>query len=213
MSQQINLFNPVFLKQHTHFSLLTMLQALSMIVAGALLFYGYAFYQVRLVEDQSQESMKRYGVEQARLERYAADFAAQHAGQDLQAQVQHLETQLAAHTKLVDALQSGVVGNVNGYSGYLRAFSRQVLPGLWLTGFKINGDGAQISLSGGVLNPELLPHYIQRLSKESVMQGKSFATLQMQQPGQGEGNVATRSGDVARYVEFTLSSIPDEVKK
>ena len=46
MSQQINLFNPIFLKQRKYFSLLTMLQALGLIVLGSLFFYGYALYQV-----------------------------------------------------------------------------------------------------------------------------------------------------------------------
>ncbi len=46
MSQQINLFNPVFLTQKKYFSVLTMLQALGLIVLGSALFYGYALYQV-----------------------------------------------------------------------------------------------------------------------------------------------------------------------
>ena len=46
MSQQINLFNPIFLKQRKYFSLLAMLQALGLIVLGSLFLYGYALYQV-----------------------------------------------------------------------------------------------------------------------------------------------------------------------
>jgi len=86
----------------------------------------------------------------------------------------------------------------------MRAFARQVAQGLWLTGFRITGDAAQISLSGAVLAPELLPAYIQRLSKESAMRGKTFTTLQMQQPKPD----ASR-GAVPRYVEFLLHSSPD----
>ena len=47
MSQQINLFNPVFLKQKKYFSVMTMLQALGLIVLGSIVFYGYAWYQVQ----------------------------------------------------------------------------------------------------------------------------------------------------------------------
>ena len=62
MSQQINLFNPIFMKQRKYFSLLAMLQALGLIVAGALLFYGYAIDQVgelRVVEWQREGKLPR----------------------------------------------------------------------------------------------------------------------------------------------------------
>ena len=207
MSQQINLFNPIFMKQRKYFSLLAMLQALGLIIAGSLIFYGYAIYQVNQLSRQSEENTKRYNAEQTKLASYVAEFSPQQSNQLLQDEVQHLEKQMAEQNEIVDTLKSGAVGNTTGYSEYMRAFSRQVVQGLWLTGFKVTGDAAQISLSGGVLSPELLPAYIQRLGREHVMQGKTFSTLKMQQSKPAESQppaAATR-----RYVEFTLYSNPD----
>ena len=45
MSQQINLYNPLLLKQQKLFSLRTMAQALGLILLGNFLFYGYASYR------------------------------------------------------------------------------------------------------------------------------------------------------------------------
>ena len=209
MSQQINLFNPIFMKQHKYFSLLAMLQALGLIVAGSLLFYGYAVYQVGELRKQSEESTKRYNAEEVRLARFTAEFSPQQANQALREEVLRMEKQVADQAELVEIIKSGAVGNTTGYSEYMRAFSRQVVQGLWLTGFRVVGDATQISLSGAVLSPELLPAYIQRLSKEDIMQGKAFSTLQMQQP-----KVDASQGDIARYVEFELRSGPDnEAKK
>lgn len=212
MSQQINLFNPIFLKQRKYFSLLTMLQALGLIVLGSLFFYGYALYQVGQLKQQSEESTRRFNAEQARFARYNAEFSPQQANQALQAEVRKLEKELDEQTRMVDTLRSGSVGNTTGYSQYMRAFSRQVVQGLWLTGFKVTGgDAAQISLSGGVLEPELLPVYIKRLGREQAMQGKSFSTLLMQQPKTEPGK---ESKPAARYVEFTIhSTLEAEVKK
>jgi len=216
MSQQINLFNPVFLKQRKYFSLLAMLQALGLIVLGSLFLYGYALYQVRQLEQQSATTNKRHSAEQARFERSAAEFSPQQAMQTLQAEIRQLEQNLAEQARMVDTLKSGSIGNTTGYSQYMSAFSRQVVQGLWLTGFKMTGDAAQISLSGGVLDPELLPVYIQRLGKEQVMRGKTFSTLQMQQPKSEPGK---ENKSASRYVEFTIHSTPDtdvratEVKK
>ena len=210
MSQQINLFNPAFLKQRKHFSLPAMLQALGLIVAGSMLFYGYAVYQVDQLGKQSEESSSRYNAEQKHVARHAAEFSPEQASLALQDEVQRLEKQLADQAELIETIKSGAVGNTTGYSEYMRAFSRQAAQGLWLTGFKVSGDAAQISLSGAVLDPGLLPAYIQRLGKESVMRGKTFDTQQMQQPHQQPGVEADASrGATPRYVEFTLHSGPD----
>lgn len=208
MSQQINLFNPVFLKQRKYLSLLTILQALGLIVFGSLFLYGYALYQVGQLKQQSDETTRRFNAEQARLARYTAEFSPQQANLALQAEVRQLEKDLAEQTTMVDTLKSGSVGNTTGYSQYMRAFSRQAVQGLWLTSFKVTGDAAQISLSGAVLNPELLPIYIQRLGREQAMQGKSFSTLQMQQPKTESGN-ENKSASAPRYVEFTMYSTAD----
>lgn len=204
MSQQINLFNPIFMKQRKIFSLLTMLQALGLIVAGALFFYGYAIYQVDQLGEQSKESTKRYRSEEVRLARLTAEFSPQQANQALQGEVRLMEKQVADQTRLVGIIKSGAVGNTTGYSEYMRAFSRQIVQGLWLTGFRITGDATHITLNGAVMSPELLPTYIQRLGKENVMQGKAFSDLQMRQP-----DIDASQGDRARYVEFTLHSGPD----
>jgi hypothetical protein len=209
MSQQINLFNPIFMKQRKYFSLLAMLQALGMIIAGSLIFYGYAIYQVNQLNRQMEESTKRYNAEQVRFANYVAEFSPQQSIQLLQDEVQRLEKQTAEQNEIIDTLKSGAVGNTIGYSEYMRAFSRQVVQGLWLTGFKVTGDAAQISLSGGVVNPELLPAYIQRLGREQIMQGKTFSTLKMQESKADGGAGQAPVSAAQRYVEFTLYSSPD----
>lgn len=203
MSQQINLFNPVFLKQKKYFSALTMLQALGLIVLGSALFYGYALYQVAQMSRQTEEMGKRYAAEQARLVGFANEFSPQRAGQLLEEELKQLERQAAAQELQLQLLQSGALGNTGGYSEYMRAFARQSVKGLWLTAFDIAGDGAQMSLSGAVLDPHLVPVYIRRLSREKIMQGKTFSTLQMQQPK------SEADRPVARYVEFSLRSTPE----
>ena len=209
MSQQINLFNPVFLKQKKYFSVLTMLQALGLIVLGSALFYGYALYQVAQMSRQTEDMGKRYAAEQARLVNFANEFSPQRSTQLLEQELKSLESQAAAQETLLNMLKSGAIGNTEGFSEYMRAFARQLVSGLWLTAFDITGDGAQMNLSGGVLNPQLVPIYIQRLSREKIMRGKTFSTLQMQQPK------TEADRPVARYVEFNLRSAPasGEAKK
>jgi len=210
MSQQINLLNPLLKKQRDFLSLLTMLQALGFIIAGSLLFYGYAFYTANQLTKQYEENIQRYNAEQANLALFAKEFSPQRANESLQAEVSRLEKELDTKKELDDALKSSVRGGVSGFSEYMRAFSRQIVQGLWLTGFEIADDGMKISLSGRALNPELLPVYIQRIGKEAVMQGKTFATLEIE-AGADEG---VSPGSAPRYVAFRLDSkAGDETKK
>lgn len=208
MSQQINLFNPIFMTQKKYFSVVTMLQALGLIVLGSAVFYGYAVYQVAQLSKQADEMTRRYAAEQTRLTNFSSEFSLQRSQQMLDEELKQLEAQVQAQEMVLTTLKSGVIGNTEGYSEYMRAFARQSINGLWITAFNIVGDGAQMSLSGGVVNPQLVPSYIQRLGKEKIMHGKTFSTLQMQQPKK-DGERA-----VPRYVEFNLrSAAADEVKK
>jgi cell division protein FtsL len=213
MSQQVNLFNPIFMKQRKYFSLLTMLQALGLIVVGSLLFYAYALYQVGRLEKQALENTRQFQSDKARIEKFKAEFSAEQTNQQLQDEVQQLEKKFSEQEQLVVTLKSGVIGNTLGYSEYMSAFSRQVVPGLWLTGFKVTGDGVQIGLNGAVTDGKLLPDYIQRLSREPIMRGKSFSTLQMQQV-MSTPDKDSKQPAVPRYVGFSLQSTPDsEAKK
>jgi len=209
MSQQINLFNPVFLKQKKYFSVTTMLQALGLIVLGSVLFFAYAVYQVDQLSRQADDMSQRYAAEQTRLSNLSREFSRQHSGQSIENELKQLEAQAAAQETVLNMLKSGALGNTEGYSEYMRAFARQSINGLWLTAFDITGDGVQMSLSGAVVNPQLVPAFIQRLGNEKVMHGKTFSTLQMQQP--------KKDGDrlIPRYVEFNLRStaIVEEAKK
>jgi hypothetical protein len=209
MSQQINLFNPIFLKQKKYFSVTTMLQALGLIVLGSVLFFAYALYQVAQLSRQADEMGKRYVAEQKRLVNFTNEFSPQQSGKQLEDELKQLEAQVAAQETILNMLKSGALGNTEGYSEYMRAFARQTINGLWLTAFDIVGDGAQMSLSGAVVNPQLVPAYIQRLGKEKVMHGKTFSTLQMQQPKKDGERL------IPRYVEFNLHSAPiaEEAKK
>jgi hypothetical protein len=202
MSQQINLLNQALLKKKDYFSTLAMLQGMGMIIVGAVFFYVFAASQVTKLEKQSEETSNRYAAEQLRLANFAREFSPEKNDQMQQDELKKLEAETASQKEIVETLKSGAIGNIEGYSEYMRAFARQVVSGLWLNGFDIVGDGAQISLSGGVVNPQLVPSYVQRLNREKVMRGKTFASLQMKQP-----KAVANKAQVNTYLEFSMQSV------
>jgi Tfp pilus assembly protein PilN len=203
VSQQINLYSPIFLKQQKHFSAVTMLQALGLIMLGSALFYGYALYQVSDLSAQAHETEKKLSTEQARLAKIAEQYAPLEKSTLLEQEIARLEVLVKARQEIVGVLKNGALGSTNGYSRYMQAFARQSVGGLWLTAFDITGDGNELAISGRTLRPELIPVYVQRLSQELVMKGHQFASLQISQPqaaGAGEKSAGLR------YLEFTLHS-------
>jgi hypothetical protein len=207
MSQQINLFNPVFLKQRRIFSLLTMVQGMGLILIFTVLVYAVALYQVSGLNELSVQSTERFNQEQKSLLSDTAAYSPGQVNQQLKDELLQWGKKVEESDLLVERLRSGSVGNTSGFSEYLRAFSRQVVPGLWLTSFKVTGDAASIRLNGRVTDPALVPAYITKLGSESIMQGKSFANLQMQSPK------TEVKGSAPHYLEFTLYSLPDSEEK
>jgi hypothetical protein len=210
VSQQINLFNPIFLKQKNFFSAITMAQGLGLILMGSFLLAVYTDYQLSRLSTEVAATSAQLELAKAQLTKISVDFGPRQKSKSLEDDIQKTETEAKSQQRLVDILQKGELGNTKGYSEYLRAFSRQIMGGLWLTGFSIYGAGNEIALQGRALQPELVPAYISRLRSEPVMLGKSFAILEMRVPQvdqANKGDPATAKQRVpAGYIEFNLQS-------
>lgn len=212
MSQQINLFNPVFQKQKKYFSALAMVQALGMIVAGTIALAAYSRFQLSHLDQRVAASNTQLAALQKQLDVFKAQAGARQKSKALEDEVRKREAEVKSLQLVFDILQKGEFGDTKGYSEYMRAFARQIVGGIWLTGFNISGAGAEIGLQGRALQPELVPVYIGRLKNESVMRGKSFAALEMQVPQVEQTEQAGKDGAAAvkrmpaKYIEFNLQS-------
>lgn len=206
MSQQINLFNPILLRRKKYFSALTMVQALALILAGSLLVAAYVNTRSSGLRAEADKTSAQLGLALAQQVRVNAEFGQSEPNAELKAELQKTGADVKALQQLFDLLQTGEIGNTKGYSSYLQAFARQITGGLWLTGLAIQGAGNEIALQGRTLQPDLVPAYIGRLTREPVMQGKSFSTLEMRQPPAESGEGAEAAPKAAGYVEFRLQS-------
>lgn len=208
MSQQINLFNPIFLKQKKYFSAVAMLQALGLIVLGAVCISVYSGYQSSSVSKEEASTFAQLIVVQAELNKVNVAYAPHPNNQTIEDSVTKTGLEVKSLQQVFDTLEKGDIGNTKGYSAYLSAFSRQIVDGLWLTGFSIIGAGNEMDLRGRALRPELVPYYIGRLKNETVMQGKTFSALNIHAPQIAASNNdhEGRSSIAAPYVEFDLRS-------
>jgi hypothetical protein len=206
LSQQINLFNPIFLKQRKVFATVAMAEALAVLVAGILAVVIYGNRSVAALQKEANGGSELLAKKQAALARVQAEFAPRNASGELAQQVAQAEAQLHAMREVSGVLVRGELGNTGGFSEYFRALARQNGNGLWLTGVSIAGAGNDIEVRGKALEPTLVPGYIGRLAHEPVLRGKSFASLQISQ-------AEPKKSEPVPYVEFSLQSAGATVDK
>jgi hypothetical protein len=209
VSQQLNLFNPLFLRQKKYFSSRTMLRGLAVVVAALATLHAFQRIQLAGLERHYAEADEQLKTAQQQLTKFAAD-AKRAPSKVLVDEATRLEAQLKAQEALLEGLDGGGLGNTEGFSRYLAALARQTLPGVWLTGFSANGRDGPLAIRGRLLRPELLPSYIRMLNREDALRGHGFSDVRLTAqegkvaPSAGKGDNRANAG--VRYVEFTLGA-------
>jgi hypothetical protein len=208
VSQQINLFNPIFLKQKKVFSAATMAPALGVLLAGALTVALYARQNVGALEHEAGLGRARLAQGEQRLAKARAEFAPRQKSTQLETELVQGEARLKALRDVTGVIERGELGNTSGYAEYFKALARQNLGGVWLTGVSVGAAGNEVGVQGRALDPALVPAYLGRLAHEQVMRGKGFGSLRISQPAPAKEGAAAPP-----YVEFSLEATPAEAAK
>ena len=217
MAQQINLYNPIFLQQKKHFSAVTMLQALGLLLFGILAFYGYALVESRTLTRVAADTHQQLQSQTEQVVRLTREFSPQGRSLLLEEEVARASVRLKQREELLATLRTGGLGNTAGFSRYLAALARQSVSGVWLTGFTIGGDEAELQLNGKVLYSDLVPAYIRALNREEVMRGRRIAEMRLtaREEKEAPGTAAPGANPAApkppaaplRYIEFSISAV------
>ena len=211
MSQQINLYEARLrprrdLLTGRRLGVALGLLLVLIVAAGAL---------ARVAAERSEAELRGVQAEltasQEKLAALTKTLSASKVSARLQAQINDARMPLAARQAVMTLLDSGQLGNREGFSAILSGFSRQTSNDLWLTGFSVSLGGQEIEIRGRSLDAAGLPVYIQRLAAESAFKGRRFSALDMRRvdPAQdkpGEGAAPAASPTLPRHVEFVLRS-------
>lgn len=208
MSQQINLYNPLFRTREVPLSATHMAWGIALILLGGLGYYGWLNYRIGELGVLAAQTAKQADVDGTKLEQLTREKGSHVPSKALQEEIARLDEDLKARREMLAALEGGDLGDTRGYSEYLRSLARRISDGVWLTGFEIAGAGRQITLSGATLRPELVPAYVRRLSQDAVMRGKSFAMMELGLPKEAAPGAQQDKLREAKtgVIEFSLSS-------
>jgi hypothetical protein len=205
MSQQINLFNPLFLRKEKYFSARTMAQSLGLIALGLAALFGYALMQTRGLEHAAVD----YGAQLTAQRDQLIQLSGKGRSKLLEAEVARLSADVQARRGVLQVLRGGEMGNTEGFSRYFAAFGRHAIRGVWLTGFSIGESGNELRIRGRVLYPDLVPSYIKELNQEDVMRGRLVTELKLVARDESAASApsAPHAGSApSRFVEFDLTA-------
>lgn len=212
MSQQINLFNPIFLKQEKLFSAVTMAQGLGVIALAVLAFAGYSTYRSTQVANEAKAAAAQLKTTQENLVKMVDKTKPVPANKTIADDILKAESRLRASQQILAFVQNGDFKGGKTYSSFLRAFANKAMPGVWLTGFSLGDGGNEIEIVGRALQPALVPAYIKSLNSEGAFAGKSFGSMVLRTPQTEAGaKPAAEAGKAAatvpvRYIDFSLNS-------
>lgn len=210
MSQQINLFNPIFLQQEKQFSATTMAQGLGVISIAVLAFAGFSSWQAAQVQKDAAAASTALKATQEKLIQVVDKTKPVPPNKQIEEDIQIAETRLRGSQQILNFVQNGEFKSGQAYSSYLRAFARRTMPGVWLTGLVLGEGGNEIEIAGRAWSPVLVPAYIKSLKTETAFVGKSFGSMVLRTPvlegGQKSSVETTKASPTVPYVDFLLNS-------
>ncbi len=202
MSQQINLYQPMFRKQQVVFSARTSLaMAVGFLVLLAL-WWLLLDQRVGSLQQQLQQQQSAEGRLAARVAELSA--AQQEIEPDplLIDRVEQLERRAASLVRSRETVSRRLPDPDLSISARLESLAERHPSGLWLTAIEIAEGGREVALAGRMLNAPLLPEYLARLGGEPAFSGLAFRALEIHAgeddlPGL-EFSVSTRDPEIAR---------------
>jgi hypothetical protein len=207
MSQQINLYNPIFLKQEKYFSTKAIGQAFALVVAGLAAFYAFALVQTRSAEGLLAQTRAQVTQQRDRFVAVTPKFTPAARSKVLEAELVRVEKEVKTRRDTLNALSTGELGNTTGFSEFLAALARQTVQGVWLTGIVIGESGKDLRIDGRALRPELVPAYLKALNEEPVMRGREVTEMKVTAMDAPKSDAkSARPVGPERYVEFGLTA-------
>lgn len=195
ITQQVNLFQPIFRKERKLLSFRVLWQGCATVLVVLMMMYGWGIQQTQQMKSELAQLEKRQQLFTQQLGEVSAQLAGMKTDTAPQLELANLEREMVARQKVVDALTRVRNTYTQGISTYLESFSRQMPKGVWLTGFTVQAGGEGLVIRGSSLKPELVPTFLDQLSTEKTLVGTQFSLLQIQRETSG-----------ARFVDFTVTT-------
>ena len=179
MAQQLNLLNLSLRRVRTKLNATTMLMAAAAIYAAFSAWNTSETSDKKGLEARKSEAETRLTQSKADLEKSTQAAKKKDPDKRLIDDIAKLELKLQVQREVLTALETGGLGNSEGFARYIAALARQRVEGVWLTKVGMNAVDNQLTISGRLLSAELLPQYIKALNRDEALRGRRFGELKL----------------------------------
>lgn len=199
MTQQINLYQPAVFIKTSPLAARRLVLAVTVGIGLLLLGYGVARWQLWTTEASFADVTAQQQLAQQRIVDLQQSYHVRAYSKPLADQVAQLRAEKSARLPLLTLLVDHSPDKFPGFSEHLRGLAREDLAGVWLRDIALADGGHSLVLQGSALRAELVPRYVQRLSRQPSFAGLEFASL-----------VMSRSEERKEAVDFVLRSSVEE---
>jgi Tfp pilus assembly protein PilN len=179
MTRQINLLNPALIHKRDFLNPNTIVMLFGVLFVGLIAYTVYERNALSALQIKRTEAANALASTQSRLTEVMARKTVSNDKTAILNQIKQLEEKETMQKAMINAIAQTSDTKKPSYAALLRAFAKQSIDGLWITGLSINQDAEQLRISGRTLNADLVPKYIAKLRAEPALKGKTFSELTM----------------------------------
>lgn len=199
MSQQINLYQPIFRKEKIVFSAQTIAWlSLGLVVLLTLwsVLVGQRVAGLEAELERQQQAEQRAVRQVAELQ---SSMPPEQPDAVLQTQIERLQARRDGLQESLTALERRMPAAEINLLARLDALSVEIPDGLWLTGLLMADQGQTLTLHGNALEARLVPAWLSELSTVEQFSGLGFRQIRLKERPDGQPGV-----------QFTISTAAEE---
>ncbi|MDB5814750.1 MAG: putative Mannose-sensitive agglutinin biosis protein MshI [Rhodocyclales bacterium] len=208
MTRHINLLDPPQKKASPYRTALQMGVPIVLVLLVMGTWGAVVRIQLASVKQRLSEAEAKTRPLNEQLAQTQAGMGVEQVNAGLRERLERAQAQLKARKDIQTALRRGDLGSSQGFSEFMRAFARQTVSGLWLTGLKLENGGHDITLTGRALNAEAVATLVAQLRAEPALRGRSIATMHLAPVRDKKEEASVDKTAITPPVPQTTSSLP-----
>jgi cell division protein FtsB len=164
MIQQVNLYLPEFRPNREYISAIRVLQLAGFVVFVMAVMSANSFLKTRTLRADIQATQSQLAAQTVITSQLQQDLARRSSDPALVEELADREQGIAESREMLEFLRGTNLGNISGFSEYVKDLSRASFDGLWLTEFNLLNGGENVYLKGIAQQSAMVPDFINRLS-------------------------------------------------
>lgn len=164
MIQQVNLYLPEFRPSREFINAIRVLQLGGFVIFVMAVMWANNFLKASTLRSDIQSTQSQLTAQTEITNQLQQNLARRASDPALVVELNEREQGLAESREMLEFLRGSNLGNITGFSEYVKDISRAASEGLWLTQFNFMNGGQSVYLKGIAQQSAMVPEYINRLA-------------------------------------------------